>query len=68
MYSQSFSPKFLYACTTQAERRNSCLKKEDFIKAIGNELGNTIVEETYHFNIKQVGELYLNGRKKSEFN
>ena len=34
MYSQSFSPKALYTCTTQAERRNSGLKKEDFIEAV----------------------------------
>lgn len=44
MYSQSFAPKSLYSCTTQAERRNSGLKKEDFIEAIGIELGNSIVD------------------------
>lgn len=67
MYSQSFSAKALYACTTQAEFRNSGLKKEDFIEAIGNELGNTIVEGTYHFQIKQEGNLYLNGRTRKDF-
>ena len=67
MYSQSFSPKSLYACTTQAERRNSGLKKEDFIEAIGNELGNTIVDGTYQFKIKYDWELYLNGRPKKDF-
>lgn len=56
MYSQSFTPKALYACTTQAERRNSDLKKDDFVEAIGNELGNTIVDGTYSFQIKQVWE------------
>lgn len=64
MYSQSFSPKALYACTTQAERRNSGLNKEDFIEAIGNELGNTIVDGTYQFQIKQEGELFLNSRNR----
>lgn len=28
MYNQSFSPSELYVCATQAERRNSGLKKE----------------------------------------
>jgi len=67
MYSQSFSSKILFACTTQAERRNSGLKKEDFIEAVENELGNTIVDGTYHFQIKQEGELFLNGRSRKDF-
>ena len=67
MYSQSFSPKALYACTTQAERRNSGLKKDDFIDAIGNELGNTIVDGSYRFHIKQEGDLFLNGRIRRSF-
>ena len=64
MYNQSFSPKELYACTTQAERRNSGLKKEDFIEAIGNELGTTLIDGTYRFQIKHEKELFLNGRNK----
>ena len=67
MYSQSFTPLELYACTTQAERRNSGLKKDEFIKAIIDELGQSLIDGTYQFQIKQNGELYLNGRKKSEF-
>ena len=67
MYSQSFTPKALYACTTQSERRNSGFKKDDFVEAIGNELGNIIVDGTYSFQIKQVWDLYLNGRKKRDF-
>lgn len=67
MYSQSFSAKSLYACTTQAERRNSGLKKDELIEAIGNEVGDTIVEGTYRFRIKQVWDMYLNGRKKKDF-
>ena len=57
MYSQSFTPKALYACTTQSERRNSGFKKDDFVEAIGNELGNIIVDGTYSFQIKQVWDL-----------
>ena len=67
MYNQSFSPKELYACTTQAERRNSGLKKEDFIEAIGNELGTTLIDGTYRFQIKHEKELFLNGRNKRDF-
>lgn len=67
MYSQSFSPEALYACTTQAERRNSGLKRKDFIEAIGKELGNAIVDGTFHFQIKQEGELFLNGRARKDF-
>ena len=67
MYSQSFSPKSLYAYSTQSERRNSGLKKETFIEAIGNELGSSIVDGTYQFRIKHDGELYLNGRARKDF-
>lgn len=62
MYSQSFSPAELYRCATQAERRNSGLLKDELIEAIGAELGNTIAECTYHFQIKQNWDLYLNGQ------
>lgn len=64
MYSQSFTPTELYRCTTQAERRNSGLQKEELIEAIGAELGNTIAEGTYIFQIKQYWDLYLNGQGK----
>ena len=67
MYSQSFSPKALYACTMQAERRNLGLKKEEIIEAIGKELGNTIVDGTYNFQIKQDLNLFLNGRTRKDF-
>ena len=67
MYIQSFSPKALYACTTQAERRNSGLNKKDFIEAIGNELGNSIVDGTYNFQIKQEGGVFLNRRRRKDF-
>ncbi len=64
MYTQSFTPTELYRCTTQAERRNSGLQKEELIEAIGAELGNTIVAGTYRFQIKQYWDLYLNGQGK----
>lgn len=64
MYSQSFTPAELYRCATQAERRNSGLQKEELIKAIEAELGNTIAEGAYGFQIKQYWDLYLNGQGK----
>lgn len=67
MYNQSFSPKNLYACTTQAERRNSGLKKDEFIEAVENELGGSLVDGTYHFQIKQEGNMFLNGRTRKDF-
>lgn len=67
MYNQSFSPNELYTCTTQAERRNSGLSKEDFINAIQREVGQTLTDGTYQFQIKQVSDLFLNGRNKGNF-
>lgn len=66
MYNQSFSPKNLYDCTTQSERRNFGLKKEELIKAINGELGQSLIDGSYQFKIKQNGVLYLNGRKKDD--
>ena len=67
MYNQSFSPTELYACTTQAERRNYGLKKDDFIKAIEKELGKSLIDGTYLFEIKLSEGMFLNGRKKKDF-
>lgn len=64
MYSQSFTPAELYRCATQTERRNSGLPKEELINTIEAELGNTIAEGTYSFQIKQYWDLYLNGQGK----
>lgn len=64
MYTQSFTPAELYRFATQAERRNSGLQKEELINAIEAELGNTIAEGTYGFQIKQYWDLYLNGQGK----
>ncbi len=64
MFSQSFSPSELYRCTTQVERRNIGLQKDEFIEAIGAELGNTIAEGTFSFQIKQCWDLILNGHNK----
>lgn len=64
MYSQSFTPIELYRCTTQAERRNLGLKKEELIEAIEKELADTISEGTYRFQIRQNGDYYLNGQPK----
>lgn len=67
MYNQSFSPSELYVCATQAERRNSGQKKEDLVKAIDEELDDSLIDSTYQFEIKQSDGLFLNGRDKHEF-
>lgn len=64
MYSQSFTPTELYRCTTQAERRNLGLSKVELIEAIGVELGNSIAEGTFRFQIKRYEDLFLNGCAK----
>lgn len=64
MYSQSYNPLELYRCTTNSERRNSGLQKDELYEAIRAEVGSDIVEGTYRFQIKQCGDLYLNGRPK----
>ena len=66
MYNQSFSPEELYSCTTQAERRNSGLSKEDFIRAIQREIGLSLADGTYQFQIKQVSGMILNGRHRGD--
>lgn len=52
MYNQSFSPSELYVCATQAERRNSGQKKEDLVKAIDEELDDSLIDSTYQFEFK----------------
>ena len=64
MHSQSFSPKELYRFATQTERRNYGLKKEELIEAIDRELGSSLVDGTYRFRIKKIGNLFINARKK----
>ena len=64
MYSQSFTPIELYRCTTQAERRNLGMTKEQLIEAIGCELKDSIAKGTYRFQFKKNRELFLNGQVK----
>lgn len=54
MYSLLFSPHNLYSCTTQSERRNGRLKKEDFVKKVNSIVGDKINEGTYYFAIKKM--------------
>ena len=64
MYSLLFSPHNLYSCTTQSERRNGRLKKEDFIKKVNSIVGDKINEGTYYFAIKKCWDLFLNNYPK----
>lgn len=64
MYSQLFSPYNLYSCTTQSERRNSRLNKDDFAEKVDLLLGNSINDGTYQFAIKAWRDLFLNNHPK----
>lgn len=64
MYSQLFSPYNLYSCTTQSERRNSGLNKDDFAEKVDLLLGNSINDGTYQFAIKAWWDLFLNNHPK----
>lgn len=64
MYSQLFSPKNLYSCTTSSERKNNNLTKEDFVKNVELYLGISIDEGLYQFEIKKLWNLYLNNHPK----
>ena len=64
MYSQLFSPCNLYSCTTQSERRNSGLNKDDFAEKVDLLLGNSINDGTYQFAIKAWRDLFLNNHPK----
>lgn len=61
MYSQSFSPRNLYCCTTQSERRNSGMSKEELVHCIEAYIGDCIDKGTFQFKVKKLGDLYLNG-------
>lgn len=64
MYSQLFSIYNLYSCTTQSERRNDRLNKEEFAKKVNLIIGNDINEGKYHFKIKKCWDLFLNNHPK----
>lgn len=64
MYSQSFSPQNLYSCTTQTERRNSGWSKEELIHKMELCINNSIDKGDFHFQIRTLDDLYLNGQRK----
>ena len=64
MYSQLFSTYNLYSCTTQSERRNDRITKEEFAKKVNLIIGNDINEGKYHFKIKKCWDLFLNNHPK----
>ena len=64
MYSQLFSSYNLYSCTTQSERRNGRLNKEEFAEKADLIIGENINEGSYNFNIKQRWDLFLNSHPK----
>ena len=66
MYSQSFTPKALYTCTTQSERRNSGLSKDEYIESIARTIGISLTDGTYAFEIKKVDDMYMNNQPTEE--
>lgn len=64
MYSQSFSPNNLYACTNQSERRNRGLTKDVFVQKIDLSVGHSIDDGSYAFKIKMLHDLYLNDQPR----
>ena len=64
MYSQSFSPQNLYSCTTQTERRNSGLSKDELVQEVGLCINNSINKGTFQYKIRTLGDLYLNDQQK----
>ena len=64
MYSQSFSPQNLYSCTTQTERRNSGLSKEELVQKVGLCVSDSVNKGTFQFQIRTLGDLYLNDQQK----
>lgn len=66
MYSQSFTPKALFTCTTQSERRNFGLSKDEYIESIAGTIGMSLTDGTYTFEIKKVDDLYMNNQPTEE--
>lgn len=64
MYSQSFSPQNLYSCTTQTERRNSGLSKEELVQKVGLCINDSVNKGTFQFQIRTLDDLYLNDQQK----
>ena len=66
MYSQSFTPKALFTCTSQSERRNFGLSKNEYIESIAGTIGMSLTDGTYTFEIKKVDDLYMNNQPTEE--
>lgn len=64
MYSQSFTPRNLYFCTNQTERRNSKISKEELIRQVELCIGDSINDGSFKFQIRNLDNLYLNGQPK----
>lgn len=64
MYSQLFSPNNLYFCSTQSERRNIGLSKEEFIQKIYDCIDCTINNGAFQFEIRKCGDVYVNNCQK----
>lgn len=64
MYSQAFTPKELYLCSTQSERRNFPGGKEDMLSMIEKTIGDSVKEGTYRLKLAKHNGLFLNNQVK----
>lgn len=59
--SSKYTPEALFKLTTSRERKHFGLSDEDLTALIASIIGDSFVNQTYSFILKQEGELILNG-------
>lgn len=62
MYNQSFTAKELYACTTQSERRDLGMSKDEFLTALNANVVQPINHGAFRFNLKWSGKMVVNAK------
>lgn len=67
MYSQLFTAKELYNCTTQSERRSLGIKKDLAVVKIKNQLEQLGGVESFCFSVEPIQEYYVNAQEKGSF-
>ncbi len=64
MYRQAFTPKELYHCATQSERRNYPGDKDDMLHMIEMTIGDSMAKGTYNLKLSERDGLFLNNQVK----
>lgn len=62
MYNQSFTAKELYSCTTQSERRDLGMSKDEFLTALNAGVVQPINHGTFRFTLKWSGKMVVNAK------